>query len=109
ISETVLDADNPLIADALFAMGNAFSDLKRFPESRSAFQRGLLIDEKISGPDHPDVIEDLTEIAVLFARQSQWDQCLSRCAELSRRQRRRLIAQALALSDVDALRVVQNS
>ena len=109
ISEKVLDADHPLLADALLAMGRVLSDLNEFPEAQSACQRALLIDEKISGPDHSAVIEDLNELAVLFGRQSRWDQCLTTVVELSRRQRYHLVSQALALSYRDALRFIQFS
>jgi CHAT domain-containing protein len=75
----------------------------------SSYQRGLLIDEKTSGPDHPTVIEDLTEIAVLYGRQSRWEQSLATSLEVSQRQRRHLISQTLALSDPEALRFIQFS
>jgi CHAT domain-containing protein/tetratricopeptide (TPR) repeat protein len=109
ICEKVLDPEHPLLADALLAMGRILSDLKKFPEALSAYQRAMLIDEKISGPDHSTVIEDQNEIAVLLGRQSRWDQCLPACVELSQREGRHLIAQTLALSDVDALLFIQGS
>jgi len=109
ICEKVLDPEHPLLADALLAMGRVLSDLKKFPEALSAFRRAMLIDEKISGPDHSTVIEDQNEIAVLLGRQSLWGQCLPACVELSRKESRHLIAQTLALSDVDALRFIQGS
>ena len=109
ICEKVLDPEHPLLADALLAMGRVLSDLKKFPEALSAYQRAMLIDEKISGPDHSTVIEDQNEIAVLLGRQSLWGQCLPACVELSRKEGRHLIAQTLALSDVDALRFIQGS
>jgi CHAT domain-containing protein/tetratricopeptide (TPR) repeat protein len=109
ISEKVLDPDHPLLADGLFALGRVLSDLKEFPAALSAYQRGLLIDEKISGPDHPTVIEDLSEIAVLFGRQSRWDECLSTSVQLCQRQRRHVIGQTLALSDLRALSFIEYS
>jgi CHAT domain-containing protein len=109
ISEKALDTNHPLIADALLAMGRILTDLRMFPDALFAYQRALMIDEKISGHDHPYVIEDLNALAVLFGAQSQWDQSLSTSADLCQRQRRYLISQTLALSDFDALRLIQGS
>lgn len=107
ISERVLGPTHPVIADGLRAKGDALTALGRFADALAAYQRGLAVDERAYGVEESAIMEDLRQIAILFARQSQWEQGLSSAIRLSRAQRRYLTEQSLALSDAGALRTLR--
>ena len=109
IGEKTLGPDHPLISDALSVLGQIQSDLGNYSEASLAFQRALAIDEKLSGSEHPDVLWDLNDIATLFSRQGELDKSISTYVELFKRQRHYFIGQILAVSDRDALLLLQDS
>jgi CHAT domain-containing protein len=109
MGEKTLGPDHPLISDASSVLGQIYSDLGNYPEAFSAFQRALAIDEKLSGSEHPDVLWDLNDIARLFGRQHDFDKSISTYVELFNRQRLYFVGQILAVSDRDALLLLQDS
>jgi len=109
MGEKTLGPDHPLISDASSVLGQIYSDLGNYPEAFSAFQRALAIDEKLSGSEHPDVLWDLNDIARLFGRQHDFDKSISTYVELFKRQRLYFVGQILAVSDRDALLLLQDS
>jgi CHAT domain-containing protein len=104
-----LGPDHPLISDVFSVLGQIHSDLGNYSEALSAFHRALAIDEKLSGSEHPDVLEDVDDIARLFGRQNKLDKSISAYVELFRRQRHYFVGQILAVSDRNALLLLQDS
>jgi CHAT domain-containing protein/tetratricopeptide (TPR) repeat protein len=109
IAEKRLGPGDPLIADHLFLLGKIQRDLGDYEEALPAFRRALAMDEKISGPENPDTLDVLDELAVLYGKRLDLEQCLAATAELFDRQRHYFVGQALATSDSIALRTIQTS
>ena len=65
ITESVLGADHPAVADALHLLAVLFDDRHDYGQAEPLNQRALAIREKALGPDHPDVARSLFNLAWL--------------------------------------------
>jgi CHAT domain-containing protein/tetratricopeptide (TPR) repeat protein len=65
ITESVLGADHPAVADALHMLAVLFDDTHDYGKAEPLNQRALAIREKALGPDHPDVARSLFNLAWL--------------------------------------------
>jgi tetratricopeptide (TPR) repeat protein len=109
IARRSLPPEHPLAADALFTLAGIHADVGNYADALPACQRALAIDERLSGLEHPDVLEALSQLAVLFAKQNNYKDSLSAWVEFFTRQRRYLVRQVVAVSDREALRLLQHS
>jgi len=69
--ETVKTAENlgegnPLLMSSLYSLATFYEQQGKYEKAEEQYKRALLIKEKVSGPDHPDVAIILNNYAALL-------------------------------------------
>ncbi len=77
IDEKSYGADSARVAGTLNLRAELLLKTNRLAEAEQAMRRALPIDEKSYGPDHPAVVRDLHNLAIVRARQADWQEAVS--------------------------------
>jgi len=64
--------NHPKFATAIYWQAYTFESQRRYAEAEPLFKRALAIDEKTLGPDHQDVGEVLSNLAILYVAQGRY-------------------------------------
>jgi tetratricopeptide (TPR) repeat protein/predicted Ser/Thr protein kinase len=75
--EKTLGADHPSVGRTLNRIGNAWYDLKRYPEALAAYRQALEQTRRSQGPRHPTVAVRLGNMALVLDAQGRFDESLA--------------------------------
>jgi tetratricopeptide (TPR) repeat protein/predicted Ser/Thr protein kinase len=75
--EKTLGADHPSVGRTLNRIGNAWYDLKRYPEALAAYRQALEQTRRSLGPRHPTVAVRLGNMALVLDAQGRFDESLA--------------------------------
>jgi len=71
LTETLQEArklgrENPLYLSTLFSLANFYREQKIYPEAQALYRELIAIKEQVSGPDHPDLVIILEQLASML-------------------------------------------
>ena len=73
VREKTLAREDPLVADALQALGNIYRNKADYDKADPLFRRALAIREKVLGEEHPDAAASLNSLAGLYRERGDYD------------------------------------
>ena len=65
--KTKLGTDNQKYLAAVFALADEYQQAYRYTEADEAYKRALTVEEKIFGPDHAELADDLCQLAQMYS------------------------------------------
>jgi tetratricopeptide (TPR) repeat protein/transcriptional regulator with XRE-family HTH domain len=74
IREQALGPEHLQVADALYWMGNVYSDQGAYEQAERLYRRALRVKEQVLGPEHSSLAFETQELATLYYHQKKYQQ-----------------------------------
>mgnify|MGYP003834328099 CR=1 FL=1 len=72
-----MDRSNPAVAISLNNLAENYCNFGNYAKAEPLYQRALQINEQALGPDHPDTLVPLYELAVMYSKTHRKEEAMA--------------------------------